>query len=120
MGVGRWLRNKGFAYTSDQKFARWEDIGGPGPFERWSLQGPWQFMTSRLLNSLAGVVGVLAVGRLLQRDFALIRGVALGMLLGVLIGVAVAGRRMWRRDRDLYDAWLAKQRRREAAAQSHP
>ena len=116
--MGRWLRNRGFAFTADQKFARWEDIGGPGRFERWALPGPWTFVAGRALSGLGGVVGALLVGWLLPGDTGAATAVAGGMLLGTVLVVLLAGHRMWQRERDLYDAWLNKQRRRQAAAQS--
>lgn len=116
MSAGRWLRNKGFAYTADQKLARWDDIVGPRRFEKWSLQGPWQLVASRLL--LFGPAGAAAtfVMRWLLDDVGSALPAAGGWLLGTILVGLVAGHRMWKRERGLYDHWLDTQRRRQAAA----
>lgn len=124
MGVGRWLRNKGFVFTADQKFDRWEDIGGPRRFEKWTLQGPFEFIVGRLVNALAAVAAALGTAWLIAWrgawDASPAGAVAVGMLIGTALIVPAAGYRLWRRDRDLYDAWLNKQRRRQAEAQRAP
>ena len=110
------MRNKGFAYTADQKIARWDDIGGPRPFEHWALGGPLQFMASRLLTGLAGVVGALVVGWLLAGEAAFGMAVAGGFLIGAALIVLLAGHWMWKRERGVYDEWLNIRRHRQADA----
>lgn len=114
MSAGRWLRNKGFAFTGDQKLARWDDIGGPRGFEKWSLQGPWQFLASRVLIGLAGAAAAFVVGWLLTDDVSFALAMGGGWVLGAML-VGLVAHWMWKRERGLYDAWLNKQRRRQAA-----
>lgn len=102
------MRNKGFAYTADQKLARWDDIGGPRPFEKWALQGPWQFVASRVLTGLMGAAGAVVVGWLLGEVG---RGMAMagGFIFSWVLVAAVTGQRMWKRERGLHDGWLNRQ-----------
>lgn len=110
------MRNKGFAFTTADRLARWDDIGGPGRFEKWGLENPLQFVASRLLIGLGGVGGALVMGWLLAGDPGFALAVAGGYAIGTVLVVLVAGKRQWARERDVYDAWLSRRRRPQAAA----
>ena len=111
------MRNKGFTFTTDQRLARWDDTGGPGRFEKWGLQGRWQFTVSRLVMIAAvGAAAALVTGWLLSGDAGYAVGAAGGFLLGSLLVVLVAGKRMWARERDVYDTWLTRRPRHPPAA----
>ena len=108
------MRNKGFAFTAGQKLARWDDLGGPGRFEKWALQSPRHYMASRMASAPAGAVGALVTVWLLGWDAGRALAMAGGFLLGAVVIVIVAGKGMWSREQDVYDTWLIRRRRPKA------
>ncbi|HEV2121294.1 MAG TPA: hypothetical protein VGW38_00775 [Chloroflexota bacterium] len=93
----RWLRNHGFAFTDRQKTARWDDLGGPTPFERWRhgslrrYRATGVVLPTIVLAALALLPG--SDGRWWQPSFV------------GLIGLFFIGMLFSRRD---YDRWHAR------------
>lgn len=109
--MSRRLRSLGFVFTDDQRLARWEDRGGPGRVERWSLRGSVRYRLARFIPLAAGILGApLVYGWLRPDATAFTQPYLVGASLGVVLVTAFAGGFFYRRERRLYDRWRAGER----------
>ena len=108
----RWFRNHGFVFNELQVFARWDDIGGPRPYELWTLSSRWRYATHRAwLHGVSGAAGALIAGLLLGAERNYVIRFATIMLLGGSLAMFFAAafmERHWKRRRNIYDRWLQR------------
>jgi hypothetical protein len=109
--MGRRLRRWGLVFTDDQRLARWEDRGGPGRVERWSLGGSVRYRIARFIPLAAGILAApLVYGWLRPDATAFTQPYLVGASLGVFLATVFAGGFYYRRERRLYDRWRAGER----------
>ena len=113
--LGRWFRNQGgFAFTDRQILARWDDLGGPKPFEQWSLRSRRQFFVSKLPGSAALLLVIVASRAWQGSEPGFLLALGAAVMVGAAAGIALAIGPAWRRQRSLYDLWLSRKARAEA------
>jgi hypothetical protein len=109
--MGRRMRRLGFVFTDDQRLARWEERGGPGRVEQWSLRGSVRYRIARFIPLAIGFLGVPLVFGWVRGDArAFTQPYMVGASLGLVLVAVFAGGFYYRRERRLYDRWRAGER----------